>query len=160
MPFNVFAYKAFSIIQDTLLDLLTKAKIPPKPAVVSAEKQVCRWKNTAFAILLRFRAMAERRHSSVAARMPLFQIFEIQCSRFKTEKLPSAQILRSHIMDRNSGVLTCWCLPVKCWIAAAGQYLAPNSSLVKTVESFVTVHIGIALHLIATQIFPGRLIAI
>ncbi len=37
MPFNVFAYKAFSIIQDTLLDLLTKAKIPPKPAVVSAE---------------------------------------------------------------------------------------------------------------------------
>ena len=57
-----------------------------------------------FAIRLRFRAMAARRHSSVAARMPLFRIFEIQCSRFKTEKLPSAQILRSRIMDRYSGV--------------------------------------------------------
>ena len=59
-----------------------------------------------FAIRLRFRAMAARRHSSVAARMPLFRIFEIQCSRFKTEKLPSAQILRSRIMDRYSGVPT------------------------------------------------------
>ena len=63
-------------------------------------------KKMAFAILLRFRAMAARRHSSVAARMPLFRIFEMQCSRFKTEKLPSAQILRSRIMDRYSGVLT------------------------------------------------------
>ena len=53
----------------------------------------------AFTILLRFRAMAARRHSSVAARMPLFRILEIQCSRFKTEKLPSAQILRSRIDD-------------------------------------------------------------
>ena len=51
-------------------------------------------------------AMAARRHSSVAARMPLFRIFEMQCSRFKTEKLPSAQILRSRIMDRYSGVPT------------------------------------------------------
>ena len=32
--------------------------------------------------------------------MPLFRILEIQCSRFKTEKLPSAQILRSRIMVR------------------------------------------------------------
>lgn len=63
-------------------------------------------KKMAFAILLRFRAMAARRHSSVAARMPLFRIFEMQCSRFKTEKLPSAQILRSRIMDRYSGVPT------------------------------------------------------
>ena len=60
----------------------------------------------AFTILLRFRAMAARRNSSVAARMPLFQILEIQCSRFKTEKLPSAQILRSRIMARYSGVPT------------------------------------------------------
>ena len=63
-------------------------------------------KKMAFAILLRFRAMAARRHSSVAARMPLFRIFEMQCSRFKAEKLPSAQILRSRIMDRYSGVPT------------------------------------------------------
>ena len=56
----------------------------------------------ALTILLRFRAMAARRHSSVAARMPLFRILEIQCSRFKTEKLPSAQILRSRIMARYS----------------------------------------------------------
>ena len=55
-------------------------------------------KKMAFAILLRFRAMA--------ARMPLFRIFEMQCSRFKAEKLPSAQILRSRIMDRYSGVPT------------------------------------------------------
>ena len=60
----------------------------------------------AFIILLRFNAIAARRHSSVAARMPLFRIFEMQCSRFKTEKLPSAQILRSRIMDRYSGVPT------------------------------------------------------
>ena len=60
----------------------------------------------AFTILLRFRAMAARRHSSVAVRMPLFRILEIQCSRFKTEKLPSAQILRSRIMVRYSGVPT------------------------------------------------------
>ena len=32
--------------------------------------------------------------------------YGMQCSRFKTEKLPSAQILRSRIMDRYSGVPT------------------------------------------------------
>lgn len=34
--------------------------------------------------------------------------FEMRCSRFKTEKSPSPQILRSRIMDRYSGVLTLW----------------------------------------------------
>ena len=48
----------------------------------------------------------------------------------------------------------------KCWIAATGQRPAPNSSLVKTVWPFGTVHTGVALHLIATQIFAGRFIAI
>ena len=48
----------------------------------------------------------------------------------------------------------------KCWIAATGQHPAPNSSLVKTVWPFGTVHTGVALHLIATQIFAGRFIAI
>ena len=35
-----------------------------------------------------------------------FRIFEIQCSRFKMGKLPLAQILRSCIIDRYSGVPT------------------------------------------------------
>ena len=48
----------------------------------------------------------------------------------------------------------------KCWIAAAGQHPAPNSSLVKTVRPFWAVHAGIALDLVATQIFAGRFIAI
>ena len=73
--------------------------------IEEAEKVPSR-KSWYFAIRLRFRAMAARRHSSVAARMPLFRILEIQCSRFKTEKLPSAQILRSRIMARYSGVPT------------------------------------------------------
>ena len=58
----------------------------------------------AFTILFRFRAMAARRHSSVAARMPLFRIFEIQCSRFKTgdrrkfcvSGMPKRQWCREH----------------------------------------------------------------
>ena len=58
----------------------------------------------AFTILLRFNAMAARRHSSVAARIPLFRIFEIQCSRFKTgdrrkfcvSGMPKRQWCREH----------------------------------------------------------------
>lgn len=50
-------------------------------------------------IRFRFKAMTARRHSSAAAEMPLLRIFEMQCSRFRTEKLPSAQIFRSRIME-------------------------------------------------------------
>ena len=58
------------------------------------------------AILLRFNAMADRRHSSVAARMPRFLIFKRLCSLFIAAKLPSAHIFRFLIMYRYSGVLT------------------------------------------------------
>ena len=81
------------------LDLLTKGKIELRKSL-SPEKLVFSLEKMAIAIRFRFKAMAERRHSSVAARMPLFRIFEMQCSRFRTEKLPSAQILRSRIIDK------------------------------------------------------------
>ena len=48
----------------------------------------------------------------------------------------------------------------KCRIAAAGQHSAPNSSLVKTARPFWTAHTGIALDLVATQIFARRFAAI
>ena len=48
----------------------------------------------------------------------------------------------------------------KCWIATAGQHSAPNSSLVKTARPFWTAHTGIALDLVATQIFARRFAAI
>ena len=60
----------------------------------------------ALAILLRFNAMADRRHSSFAARMPRFLIFKRLCSLFIAAKLPSAHIFRFLIMHRYSGVLT------------------------------------------------------
>ena len=63
----------------------------------------------ALTILLRFNAMADRRHSSMAARMPLLCIVERLCSRFITAKLPSAQIFRFLIMCRYSEVLTLKC---------------------------------------------------
>jgi len=48
----------------------------------------------------------------------------------------------------------------KCRIATAGQHSAPNSSLVKTARPFWTAHTGIALDLVATQIFARRFAAI
>ena len=53
----------------------------------------------ALSIRFRFKAMTARRHSSAAAEMPLLRIFEMQFSRFRTAKLPSAQIFRSRIME-------------------------------------------------------------
>lgn len=53
----------------------------------------------ALTIRFRFKTLTARRHSSVAAEMPLLRIFEMQCSRFRTEKLPYAQIFRSRIME-------------------------------------------------------------
>ena len=52
----------------------------------------------ALTILFRFNAMADKRYSSVAARMPLLCIVERLCSRFMTAKLPSAQIFRFRII--------------------------------------------------------------
>ena len=66
-------------------------------------------KKMALAILLRFNAMADRRHSSFAARMPRFLIFKRLCSLFIAAKLPSAHIFRFLIMHRYSGVLTLKC---------------------------------------------------
>lgn len=60
----------------------------------------------ALTILLRFNAMADKRHSSVAARIPLLRIVERLCSRFIAARLPSAHIFRFPIMYRYSGVLT------------------------------------------------------
>ena len=57
---------------------------------------------TALAILLRFKAMADGRRSSVAAKMPRFLIFKRLCSLFMAAKLPSAQIFRFLIMHRYS----------------------------------------------------------
>ncbi|MBU5431822.1 hypothetical protein [Intestinimonas sp. MSJ-38] len=48
----------------------------------------------------------------------------------------------------------------KCRIAAAGQHSAPNSSLVKTARPFWTAHTGIALDLVAPQIFARRFAAV
>ena len=69
----------------------------------------------ALAILLRFNAIADRRHSSVAARIPRFLIFKRLCSLFIAAKLPSAHIFRFLIMHRYSGVL-----PLKCLLKNAG----------------------------------------
>lgn len=69
-------------------------------------------KKEALSILLRFKAMTERRHSSVTAGMPLFLILDRQCSLFRTEKLPSAQIFRRRIIERYEGVATRLC-PLK-----------------------------------------------
>ena len=55
-------------------------------------------KRIALTILFRFNAIADRRHSSVTARMPLFLILERQCYRFSTEHDPSAHILRKRII--------------------------------------------------------------
>ena len=66
-------------------------------------------KKMALAILLRFNAMADRRHSSFAARIPRFLIFKRLCSLFMAAKLPSAHIFRFLIMHRYSGVLTLKC---------------------------------------------------
>ena len=63
-------------------------------------------------ILFRFSAMAEKRHSSVTAEMPLFRIFERQYSRFIAEKLSSAHIFLSRIMCIYSTVPTRLC-PLK-----------------------------------------------
>ena len=63
----------------------------------------------ALTILFRLNAMANKRHSSVATKMPLLCIVERLCSRFMAAKLPSAQIFRFLIMCRYSGVLTLEC---------------------------------------------------
>ena len=55
-------------------------------------------KRIALTILFRFNAMADKRHSSVTAGMPLFLILERQCSRLSTENDPSAHILRKRII--------------------------------------------------------------
>ena len=52
----------------------------------------------ALTILFRFNAITERRHSSVTAGIPRFLILERPCSRFNTEKEPSAHIFRRRIM--------------------------------------------------------------
>ena len=51
-------------------------------------------KRIALTILFRFNAMMERRLSFVTAGMPRFLILERLCSRFNTEKNPSAHIFR------------------------------------------------------------------
>lgn len=50
-------------------------------------------------ILFRLIAMAAKRHSSVAHRMPRFLIIDNRCSRFKTENLPSLHIFRLRIIE-------------------------------------------------------------
>ena len=73
----------------------------------------------ALAILLRFNAIADRRHSSVAARMPCFRIFKRLCSLFIATKLHSANIFHFLIMYRYFGVLTlntlCKTQDSNCW---------------------------------------------
>ena len=59
---------------------------------------ICEVKRMALTILFRFNAMADKRHSSVTAGMPLFLILERQCSRLSTENDPSAHILRKRII--------------------------------------------------------------
>ena len=50
--------------------------------------------------------MADKRHSSVAARMPRLRMEERLCSRFITEKLPSIHIFRFFIISQYSAVPT------------------------------------------------------
>ena len=59
---------------------------------------ICEVKRIALTILFRFSAMADKRHSSVTAGMPLFLILERQCSRLSTENYPSAHILHRRII--------------------------------------------------------------
>ena len=112
-------------------------------------------KKMALTILLRFNAMADRRHSSVAARMPRFRIFERLCSLFIAAKLPSAQIFRfPHHRDRYSGVLTLKWPSVKRRIAAAGQNSSAATSLVKASLTGSTFPADVFLYLVTTKIFP------
>ena len=70
--------------------------------------------------------MIAKGHSSITARMPLFLIFEMQCSRLKAEKLPTVQILRSRSMDGYSGVPTpCLMSSEKIRIAVSQTAILP-----------------------------------
>lgn len=89
-----------------LLDLLTKTKYGLRKHILGPFLSISIAEKMALTILFRFNAMADRRHSSVAARMPRFRIFRRLCSLFITAKMPSAHIFRFLIMYRYSGVLT------------------------------------------------------
>ena len=56
----------------------------------------------------RSNAMADKRHSSVTAKMPLFLILERQCSRLSTENDPSAHILRRRIICQCISLPNCF----------------------------------------------------
>ena len=81
-----------------ILDLLTKKKSGSKKNILDPDFRLVLDKKMALTILFRLSAMTDKRHSSVTAGMPRFLALERQCSRFRTENDPSAQILRRRIM--------------------------------------------------------------
>ena len=121
---------------------------------------ICEVERIALTILFRFNAIADKRHSSVTAGMPLFLILRKTMFSFEyRERSFCPYFAQTHHMPI-SVAANAFVASIKGRIATASKNSAPNTRLLKTSRVSLAMSASIALYLITPQVFSGCLAAV